>query len=370
VSLAAALAAWAVAHVPDAEDEALARPALADTVAVWTAARRDGAAPPGLAALQPAGRFAALAHVLDFDDLHLPSTTHVSAVCVPAALARGGGARAYLAGAGVMARLGTALGWGHYQRGWHATCTAGAPAAAVAAGVALGLDADGLAAAIALAVPAAGGVQSAFGTDAKALQVGFAVDAGVRAADLAAAGARADRRALDQWAALVAAGPVTLDLDGPAVPGGLAVKPFPCCYALQRPMQAARLLRERLGGAAPAEVRLRAPRATVQPLVHHAPRTGLEGKFSLEYGIAAALADEAVTFATFEDAAVRRPGLPRVVADLADGGGGLLDGAVELTADGQAVTLADVRVTAEDVARKAAMCGAPVDPGWDAALLR
>ena len=28
-----------------------------------------------------------------------------------------------------MARLGSALGWRHYSAGWHATCTAGAPAA-------------------------------------------------------------------------------------------------------------------------------------------------------------------------------------------------------------------------------------------------
>ena len=41
-----------------------------------------------------------LAHVLDFDDLHMESTSHVSAVCVPAVLAAGGDAHAYLAGAG------------------------------------------------------------------------------------------------------------------------------------------------------------------------------------------------------------------------------------------------------------------------------
>jgi hypothetical protein len=58
--------------------------------------------------------------------------------------------------------------------------------------VALGLPAERIAAAMALAVPAAGGVQRAFGTDAKSLQVGFAVDAGIRAARLAAAGAQAD----------------------------------------------------------------------------------------------------------------------------------------------------------------------------------
>ena len=134
----------------------------------------------------------------------MQSTTHISAVCVPVALATDGGARAYLAGAGVMSRLGAALSWNHYQQGWHATTTAGAPAAAAAAAVARGLDGDAVARAIALAVPAAGGVQRPFGTMGKALQVGFAADAGVRAAGLAEAGATADPRALDhgwRWSA-------------------------------------------------------------------------------------------------------------------------------------------------------------------------
>jgi 2-methylcitrate dehydratase PrpD len=80
------------------------------------------------------------------------------------------------------------LGWEHYSAGWHATCTAGTPAAAVTTAVALGLDAERTATAIALAVPAAGGVQRAFGTAAKPLQVAFAVEAGVRAAARADAG--------------------------------------------------------------------------------------------------------------------------------------------------------------------------------------
>ena len=157
--------------------------------------------------------------MLDFDDLHMESTTHISAVCVPAALATGGGAKAYLAAAGVMARLGTALGWAHYSAGWHATCTAGAPASAAGAAVALGLTTRQIATAIALAVPGAGGVQRAFGTDGKSLQVGFAVDAGIRAARLAAAGAQADPSALDAWLSLVGADPG----EGRADPAGQAI---------------------------------------------------------------------------------------------------------------------------------------------------
>src|SRR6516165_5036154 len=189
-ALALALAEWAHDLRPEPADLELADRSLRDTVAVALAA--SGHPVTRLAAGLPDGaRWTVAAHVLDFDDLHMESTAHISALCVPAALATGGGARGYLAAAGVMARLGTALGWPHYSAGWHATCTAGAPACATGAAVAFGLDPGQIATAIALAIPGAGGVQRAFGTDAKALQAGFAVDAGIRAAALAGAGAQA-----------------------------------------------------------------------------------------------------------------------------------------------------------------------------------
>jgi len=328
------LARWAAELRPSEDDLALADRSLLDTVAV-TLAARDHPIVAVTAALAEPVRWAVAGHVLDFDDLHMPSTTHISAVCVPTALATGGGARGYLAAAGVMARLGTALGWPHYTAGWHATCTAGAPASAAGAAVAMGLEPARVAAAMALAVPAAGGVQRAFGTDAKSLQVGFAVDAGIRAAGLAAAGARADAAALDEWMGLVGGDPAALDLAGPAVPDGLAVKIYPCCYAMQRPISA---LADVAGRLDPADVRrivLHTPEATVKPLIHHRPSTGLEGKFSLEYAAAAALLDGYPGFASFTDAAVRREAAVRLASlvevELEPGGDGLLDG--ELTAE-------------------------------------
>ncbi len=314
------LAEWAAALEPTPADLELADRSRRDTLAVAHAAR-DHPLLGRLAALGEEGRRAVAAHVLDYDDLHLPSTTHISAVCVPVAAE----ARGYLAAAGVMARLGTALGWPHYTRGWHATCTAGAPAAAVGAALARGADADGVATAMALALPAAGGVQRAFGTDAKALQVGFAVDAGVRAAELAAAGASADPAALDEWLALLGGDPsrVTDSLD--AVPGGLAIKIYPCCYALQRPIAAAR---DYVDDGGP--IRVRTLEASVRPLVRDRPTTGLEGKFSLPYAIAATLLDSEPGLESFTDAAVRRPEaaaiMDRVEIELTPGGDGLLAG--------------------------------------------
>lgn len=306
----AEVADWAAAFTPGPADEELARRALVDTVAVTLA----GAGEPVVrfTADEPeAVRWAVAGHVLDFDDVHLPSTSHISVVCVTAALAAGGGSRAYLAGAGVMARLGGALGWNHYRRGWHTTCTAGAPAAAVAAGIALGLDAEGLRRAMALAVPAAGGVQRAFGTTAKSLQVGFATAAGLRAARLAAAGASADPSALDQWFGLVGGGG-EIDVSGPAVPSGLATKLHPCCYAMQRPISAARTLPRHRAEDVDAVV-VTTPEAGMQPLIHHRPRTGLEAKFSMEYAVATALLDTFPGLGDFTDTAVQRPDVRRLL---------------------------------------------------------
>ena len=338
------LAGWAAGLEPSDDDLALAQRSLVDTLAVATAARRHPIRDV-LGELSEAEAWAVLAHVLDFDDLHMKSTSHVSAVCVPAVLAVGGDAHAYLAGAGVMARLGGALGWPHYAAGWHATCTAGAPAAAVAAATALGLGAGEVATAMALAVPAAGGVQRAFGTAAKPLQVGFAVHAGVRAARLAGAGASADPRALDQWLELVDGDPRRLALGGPAVPGGLAVKLFPCCYALQRPIAAlCELSLADLDAAQVARVVVRTPQSALAPLIHSAPTTGLEGKFSLQYAIAATLLDGRPGIDSFTDEAVARPAaqalLARVEVDATPGGDWLLAGdvAIEVTlADGSAL---------------------------------
>jgi len=333
VAVAEELARWAVSLEPTDEDLDLARRSLLDTVAVAVAAR-DETILTTSAGLPEVARWAVASHVLDFDDLHMESTTHVSAVCVPTVLATLGDARAYLAAAGVMARLGTALGWAHYTSGWHATTTAGAPAAAVGAGIALGLEADRISTAMALAVPAAGGVQRAFGTDAKSLQVGFAAEAGVRAAHLAAAGATADPSAVDDWLRLVGGTPAAVDTCGPAVPGGLAVKVFPCCYALQRPISAlSQLASQGLDPAAVTRIVIRTPRGTVTPLIHRRPNTGLQAKFSIEYAAAAALLDDYQGFASFTDAAVQRPEARRLMelvdVHLGEGRDGLLAGELE-----------------------------------------
>lgn len=392
---ASALARWITALEPTQADLDLADRALLDSLAVAVAAREqrlvrllatseDGESGPEGALLDEAGRWAVATHIIDFDDLHMPSTTHISTVCVPVALAVGGGARDYLAGAGVMARLGTALGWAHYTAGWHATTTAGALAAAAVAASAYGLDTERTAAALALAVPASGGVQEAFGTDAKSLQVGFAADAGVRAARLARAGAGADPAAVDAWMRLLGAAPgVVTDLEpgSPAVPDGLAIKMYPCCYALQRPITAVGEVRGQVAPESVERIVVRTLAGTVTPLHHHRPATGLEGKFSLEYAVAAALLDEHPGFASFTDEAVARPEAQRLLRlveiELTQGGDGLLDGStyVGIHSAGASAPLVteldlppgapDRPPSAQQLDRKVSDClaGSGIDPG-------
>jgi 2-methylcitrate dehydratase PrpD len=256
----------------------------------------------------------------------------------------------------------------------------------VTAAVARGLDARGIATAMALAVPAAGGVQRAFGTSAKSLQVGFAADAGVRAADLAALGASADPSAVDAWLELVGGDPAALGrslADPDVIPGGLAVKLYPCCYALQRPIAA-------LVGLLPIDpaqvraVEVAAPASAFVPLIHPRPATGLEGKFSLEYGIAATLLDGPPGLGSFTDDAVARREaaalLARVRASETAAGDGLLDGELEVTValtDGTSVRSAvshppGLPPTKDELRRKAEDCAGPLaeavlDAGWDSA---
>ena len=386
------LAQWAVEYDPTEEDKELANRSLRDTLAVSLAARSHPIRPI-VADLPDAARWAVLAHVLSFDDLHLPSTSHISAVCVSAALAVGGDADGYLAAAGVMARVGAALGWGHYSSGWHITCTAGAIAAAAGAARSFGLTVPQTAAAIALAVPGAAGVTGAFGTSGKALQVGFATEAGVRAARLVAAGASTDPRALEQWLHLVGGDPGHLDLGGPAIPGGLAIKHFPCCYSLQRPICALRdLLAARHLDTEIERVEVTTPESSVRPLIYHQPQTGSEGQLSMEYAVAATVLDGSPGFGSFTTAAVQRPAardlVDRTSVTLLPGGTSLLDGGVRIVVhlhDG--CTMSAVLETPPgspssppskaDLYRKYLACGADVPDlvcgiGWSAAacLLR
>ena len=289
---------------------------------------RGGAVPLLDGSTAPTAEHAALitataGHALDYDDVHLDSTTHPSVVLVPALLAAqaAGGhpqsrlAPAFAIGIAVNAALGRALGFAHYRRGWHATSTIGPLAGAAALAHLVGLDRTATRHALALAAAQAGGLQRNFGAMAKPAQAGFAAAAAVRAATLAAAGLTADADVFGSGGFLdLYGGDAGATARGAAValdagPGSIARKLYPCCYATHRLIAAALDARAQWGGAPPAEaaLTLRVPAGGMQPLRTALPRTGLEAKFSAEYTVAVALRQASVGLPDFEDAAVARP---------------------------------------------------------------
>jgi 2-methylcitrate dehydratase PrpD len=90
---------------------------------------------------------------------------------------------------------------------------------------------------------------------------------------------------------------------------GLALKRFPCCYAAHRGMDGVLQLRQRLGLNAENLQRLecRMPPGGMRVLIYPHPKTGLEGKFSLPYALAAGVLDGQYTLWSFTDEAVNRP---------------------------------------------------------------
>jgi 2-methylcitrate dehydratase PrpD len=90
---------------------------------------------------------------------------------------------------------------------------------------------------------------------------------------------------------------------------GLALKRFPCCYASHRGMDGVLQLQQRLGLNAEnlKHLECRMPPGGMRVLIYAHPKTGLQGKFSLQYALAAGVLDGQYTLWSFTDEAVNRP---------------------------------------------------------------
>ncbi|HTD78350.1 MAG TPA: MmgE/PrpD family protein [Chloroflexota bacterium] len=265
-------------------------------------------------------------HALDFDDVADEIKGHPSVVLVPALLAlaevNGNSGRelleAYVVGFEVACAIARGLPIeSHYRRGWHATATIGVLAATCGAGRLLGLDEVRMRHALGIAGSMASGSRQNFGTMTKPLHAGMAARDAVIAAQLAANGFTADQDQLEGSAGYFAlygvdANPaaVALALAGPRVlvEHGLNAKKYACCYETHRAADAALVLYERgLRAWDVRSVALHVQPGGMQAIIHHRPTTGLQGKFSAEYVVAACLIDGRLSLSTFTDEAVQRP---------------------------------------------------------------
>lgn len=223
----------------------------------------------------------ALAHSLDFDDTHLPSSLHPGAPTIAAALAAAEGADAgvdrFLAGVAagydVACTVGEAIGpESHYDRGFHVTATCGTFGAVAAAGVVRELDAEALRNAFGIAgSQAAGSLQFlANGAWNKRLHPGLAARRGIEATDLAAAGVVGATDPLDGEYGFLSAysddpNPAAFDrLDERDAVAETGRKPYPCCRYLHSAVDALREIAPAVEPAAVESVRIAIPSAGVR----------------------------------------------------------------------------------------------------------
>jgi aconitate decarboxylase len=271
-------------------------------------------------------------HVLDFEPMWTPATHALSPALAPVlALSEPIGA----SGRDVLAALikGVEIqGWirrasGHVESRdfkFHPPGMVGPIGAAVAASHLLALDAERLANAIGIASSRCGSLTSNTGTMTKSTHCGYAASLGLESALLAASGFTGDDEAFDNPRGYAQTFlPPHFDREmllsfGPPfrlVDPGYTLKIFPCKFTTHYGITAALAARPRIPSPdAIRTVRMLAPVVPTGDRPH--PKTGLEGKFSVQYTLAAALLDGAVTLSSFTDKRLQRPDMQTLLGKI------------------------------------------------------
>jgi 2-methylcitrate dehydratase PrpD len=333
--------------VPD-EAIATAKLAILDTIGVTLAgsgedcakiaARALDGGAPGVATLfGQDGRASALdaatingtaSHALDFDDCSNTLGGHPSAPIVPGlwAIAEREGSsgadvlQAYITGFEVETKIGRAVNFHHYEKGWHPTATLGTFGAAAAVAKLFRLDAEAFARSLSIAASMASGLKANFGTMTKPFHVGQTARNGLYAALLAREGLSANPNAMEdpQGFLMVYNGAGNFDaermLDEFAAPWdlidpGVATKRYPCCASTHSALDAlSNLLSEhKLRSSDIAAIRSWTHPRRLRHTNRPDPKSGLDGKFSVQYVLARLAIDGSVRLDHFDEASVRDP---------------------------------------------------------------
>ncbi len=245
-------------------------------------------------------------HVLDYDDTHLKTIIHPAGPVASAAFAVAemmpiSGAdllSAIILGIEVECRIGNSVYPQHYDRGWHITGTAGVFGAAAATGRLLGLDEQRMNWALGISATQSSGLREMFGTMCKSFHPGRAAQNGAFAAFLAKSGFDSSERSIEAPRGF--ANVLSTKQDYSEILDGLGerwesalntYKPFACGIVIHPTIDGCQQIRAELGDAVHDIEKVE---LTTHPLVLEltgktAPKTGLEGKFSVYHSAATAL---------------------------------------------------------------------------------
>lgn len=279
-------------------------------------------APPAMAALLNGSRI----HALEFDDTHIASVVHGSAVAAPAALAAAQGAGAegatllkgYVLAWEVMIRLGLCAPGAMQARGFQVTAVAGAVGAATAAALIHGLEEDHTVSALGIAGSQASGLMEflAEGASVKALHPGWAAHTGLIAVALAQGGMTGPASILEGRFGVMAGfaglpdARETLNAQMASLGAtwhlpDAAFKAYPCCHYIHPFLEALEtLIAQGLTAANLAQATVHVPPPEA-PLIcepwarRQAPASGYDAKWALAYCLAARLCNGPLTVADF-----------------------------------------------------------------------
>lgn len=293
---------------------------------------------------------AMLAHTLELDDVHPASKTHISASMIPAAWCLGQQLSstgkefltALVAGYEVAHRVGMALDvTAHRKRGWHATATCGTFGVAAACSRLLGLNGEGTAGALGLAGSQTTGVWAFLGdgTNSKVLNPGQAAMTGIRCTFLARYGMRGPIHILEGedgglFQAMSDGGHVEKLTEGLGTRWeilNMDMKPYPCCRSAHAGIDGALSLRKAILGEGMLPFEDAAEKilgqvesveagtykigyqqcAVSEGCLH--PRTPLDAKFSLPYGLACSLLYGKVDQSMFTPEKVKDPAIRALI---------------------------------------------------------
>ena len=265
----------------------------------------------------------AMSHALDFDDYLVYGLLHPSApvwaAILPLAEWKGVSGReliaAFVLGFEVESRISRILGKPLIDACFHPTGTIGTFAAAAGAGKALGLTRQQLIHAFGIAGTQAAGLIESFGSMSKPFHAGKAAMNGLLAAILAGEGFTGSEQMLDSERGFAQ---VLVKQDLRGITGGLgreyeivnnSYKPYPSCGATHAAIDAMLEIRRKyaLQANQVREVSCKVCPVTIHVAGKSQPKTGLEGKFSLKFCLAAALTYGELTIDKFTEREVQRP---------------------------------------------------------------
>lgn len=278
-----------------------------------------------------------LAHTICFDD---SGPSHPSVTIVPGLMALG--EKYHLSGRELLAaqvlsydlfqRLNQITGeaWDMRVRGWHPSGFFGAVTGAAQASRLLGLELPAAERALGIAASLGSGLSQNIGNMSMGLHAGNASRNGITAALLAKESFTADPQPFEgRFGVLDAlAGPgnyaiefLTKDLGKPfkLLDPGITIKPYPNCWAHHKVLQAVLELKEEHHITAASVdkvfVDLQKGKPTYRYLL---PKTDLEARYSLGYGIALALLDGELTLRQYADDRICAPDTREMMGKIVD----------------------------------------------------